>query len=68
MSAMPFTTQAVKTTAFDWVPTTPFTRIHGHPSRSNYKILKQEAATIASNVEDISQDAKIHLAPFIFMV
>jgi hypothetical protein len=30
------------------------TRIHGHPSWSNYEILKQEAATIASEVEDIT--------------
>ena len=29
------------------------TRIHGRPTRSDYEILKQEAATIASEVEEI---------------
>jgi hypothetical protein len=53
---MPSTAQATETTAFDRVQTTPFTRIHGCPSWSDYKILKQEAATIASKVEDITYD------------
>ena len=51
---MPSTAQAAETTAFKNVCSTPFTRIHGRPSWSEYKILKQEAATIASKVEDIT--------------
>jgi hypothetical protein len=53
---MPSTVQAAKTIAFDRVWTTPFTRIHGRPSRSNYEILKQEAATIASKAKDLTYD------------
>jgi len=53
---MPSTAQAAETTAFENVRSTPFTRIHGRPSWSNYKILKQVAATIASKVEDITYD------------
>ena len=41
-------------TAFENVRATPFTRIHGRPSQSDYEILKQEAATIVSKVEDIT--------------
>jgi hypothetical protein len=53
---MPSTARAAKTIASDRVQTTSFTRIHVRPSRSDYKILKQEAATIASKVEDITYD------------
>jgi len=53
---MPSTVRAAETTAFENVRSTPFTRIHGRPSRSDYEILKQEAATIASEVEDITYD------------
>jgi len=48
------TARAAETTAFENVRSTPFTRIHGHPSRSDYKILKQEAAAIVSEVKDIT--------------
>ena len=53
---MPSTARAAENTAFDQVRTTPFTRIHGRPSRSDYETLKQEAAAIASKVEDITYD------------
>ena len=53
---MPSSARAAKNTAFDQVRTTPFMRVHGRPSRSNYELLKQEAATIASEVEDITYD------------
>ena len=53
---MPSTARAAENTAFDQVRTTPFTRIHGCPSRSDYETLKQEAAAIASKVEDITYD------------
>jgi hypothetical protein len=51
---MPSTAQTAETTAFENVRATPFTRIHGCPSRSDYEILKQEATTISSKVEDIT--------------
>ena len=50
---MPSTVRTAETMAFENVRATPFTRIHGRPSRSDYEILKQEAATIAREVEDI---------------
>jgi hypothetical protein len=40
--------------AFETIRMTLFTQIHGPPSQSNYKILKQEAATIASKVKAIT--------------
>ncbi len=51
---MPSTAQAAETTAFENVRAVPFTQIHGRPTRSNYKILKHKAATLASKVEDIT--------------
>jgi len=51
---MPSTARTAEMTAFENVRATPFTRIHWRPSRSDYEILKQEAATIASEVEDIT--------------
>jgi hypothetical protein len=53
---MPSTAQATKTIAFDLVCTALFTLIYWCPSRSNYKILRQEAATIACKVEDFTYD------------
>jgi hypothetical protein len=53
---MPSTARAAETTAFENVWSIPFTWIHGRPSRSDYEIFKQEAATIASKVEDITYD------------
>ncbi len=32
----------------------PFTRVHGRPTRRNYKPLKEEASALASEVEDIT--------------
>jgi hypothetical protein len=53
---MPSTARAAETTAFENARSTPFTRINGRPSWSGYEILKQEADTIASEVEDITND------------
>ena len=53
---MPSTARATETTAFENAQSTPISRIHRHPSWSNYEILTQEAATIASKVEDITYD------------
>ncbi len=50
---MPSTAQAIETTAFENVRAVPFTQIHGHPTLSDYKILKHKAATLTNKVEDI---------------
>ena len=51
---MPSSAKQAKTTAFDAVRATPFTRVHGRPTRKDYKILKEEASALASKVEDIT--------------
>ena len=51
---MPSTARAAETTAYENVRANPFTRIHGRPTRGDYEIIKQEAATLASEVEDIT--------------
>jgi hypothetical protein len=51
---MPSTTRAAETTAFENVRAVPFTRIHGRPTRSAYKILKHKATTLTSKVDDIT--------------
>jgi hypothetical protein len=51
---MPSTAKQAETTAFEAVQATPFTRVHGRPTRKDYKLLKEEASTLASEVEDIT--------------
>jgi hypothetical protein len=51
---MPSTAKQAKTTAYENVRSNPFTRVHGRPTRSNYKILKSKAGALASKVEDIT--------------
>jgi hypothetical protein len=51
---MPSTARSVETPAYDNIRAIPFTRIHGRPTQSNYEILKHKAATLASEVEDIT--------------
>jgi hypothetical protein len=51
---MPSTARAAKTTAFEKVRAVSFTRIHGRPTRSNYKTLKHKATTLASKVDNIT--------------
>jgi hypothetical protein len=51
---MPSSAKQAETTAFDAVHTTPFTRVHGRPTKKDYKILKEEASALASKVEDIT--------------
>jgi hypothetical protein len=51
---MPSTAKQAKTTAFESVRATPFTRVHGRPTRRNYDILKEEACVLASKVKDIT--------------
>ena len=51
---MPFTARAAEASAYENVRANPFTRIHGRPTHSNYEIIKHEAVTLASEVEDIT--------------
>jgi hypothetical protein len=51
---MPSTAKQAKTTAFESVRATPFTRVHRRPTRCDYKILKEEACALVSKVEDIT--------------
>jgi hypothetical protein len=53
---MPSYTHSAKTTANKNVHTNPFQQIHGHPTWSDYEILKNEASTLTSKVEDITCD------------
>ena len=47
-------TKAAETTSYDAVCTAPFTRIHGHPTRHDYKTLKKEASDLASKVDNLT--------------
>jgi hypothetical protein len=51
---MPSTAKQAETTAFKSIRATPFTRVHGRPTRRNYNILKEEACALASEVEDVT--------------
>jgi hypothetical protein len=51
---MPSTAKQAKTTAFESVKATLFTRVHGRHTHCNYNILKKEACALASEVEDIT--------------
>ena len=47
-------TKVAETTSYDGVHATPFTRIHGHPTRQDYELLKIEASDLASKVDNIT--------------
>jgi hypothetical protein len=51
---MPSSTKQAKTTVFDAVHATPFTRVHKRSTRKDYKILNEEAPGLASKVKDIT--------------
>jgi len=51
---MPSTAKQAETNAFESVRATPFTRVHGRPTRRDYKIPKEEACALASEVDDIT--------------
>jgi hypothetical protein len=51
---MPSTAKQAKTTAFESVRATPFTRVHGRPTHCDKDILKEEACALASEVKDIT--------------
>ena len=42
------------TSSYDTVRAKPFTRIHGHLTRQDYKLIKKEASDLASEVENIT--------------
>jgi hypothetical protein len=51
---MPSTIKTLKNTSYDTVRTSSFTKIHGHPTQSDYENLKKEAADLASKLDDIT--------------
>jgi hypothetical protein len=50
----PSSAKAAETTSYDTVRVTPFTRIHGRPTRHDYKSLKKETSDLASKVNNIT--------------
>ena len=40
--------------SYDAVRSVPFTRIHGRPTRQDYKLLKKEASDLASKVDNLT--------------
>ena len=53
---MPSTTKSIEAEAFEAVRATPFTKIHGRPTRNDYETLKKEVLDLASELEDITYD------------
>jgi hypothetical protein len=51
---MPSTIKTLEQTAYDIVCFSSFTKIHSHPTRSNYKNLKKETSDLASELDDIT--------------
>ena len=51
---MPSTTKTLEQRTYDTVRSSSFTKIHGCPTRSNYKNLKKEASDSASKLDDIT--------------
>ena len=47
---MPSTIKNLENTTYDTVRFSAFTKIHGHPTRSDYKNLKKEASDLASEM------------------
>ena len=53
---MPWTIKSLKNMTYDMVRFSAFTKIHGRPTRSDYKNLKKEASNLACELEDITYD------------
>ena len=53
---MPSTIKTLKNTTYDTVCFSSFSKIHGRPTRSDYKNLKKEASDLASKLENITYD------------
>ena len=54
--AMPLNIKQTEESAFEKIRSTPFTRINGRPSRSDYELLKRECCERASEIEDVVFD------------
>jgi hypothetical protein len=50
----PSSAKVAEMTSYDTVRTTPFTRIHGRPTRHDYESLKKEASDLANKVNNIT--------------
>jgi hypothetical protein len=48
------TAKLAESASYDTVRATPFTRIHGRPTRHDYKTLKKEAADLASKMDSLT--------------
>jgi hypothetical protein len=48
------TAKLAESASYDAVRATPFTQIHGRPTRHDYKTLKKEAADLASEVDNLT--------------
>ncbi len=46
--------KAAKTMSYNAVRATPFTQIHGRPTRQDYELLKKEVSDLASKVDNIT--------------
>ena len=53
---MPSTIKTLKNMTYDTVRFLSFIKIHGRPTRSDYKNLKKEASDLASELDDITYD------------
>ncbi len=53
---MPTAIKTLKQMTYEMVRSTSFTKIHGRPTRSNYKNLKKEASDLASKLDGITYD------------
>ena len=51
---MPSSIKEIENTTYESVRGTPFTKIHGRPSRHDYEILKKEASDLACELDDIT--------------
>jgi hypothetical protein len=50
---MPLNIKQTEETAYDKIRLTPFTRINGRPTQSDYKLLKCKCSECASKIEDV---------------
>ena len=53
---MPSSIKEIENTTYESVRGTPFTKIHGRPSRNDYEILKKEASDLACELDNITYD------------
>jgi hypothetical protein len=50
---MPLNIKQTEEMLYDKIGLTPFTRINGRPTQSDYKLLKRECSERASEIEDV---------------